>query len=330
MKNIVLLEPDHPYGHEIIQQLDEDGVPAERIKLFTAQIAQARTLSYGDTDVRVRDIAQYVSEKSDILICLPDAKKIAKPVKEVLECGGTVLDVTGALRTDPDAPIFCNGFSDDAAEEIFRKYKKARLPSVPALHLIKTLRPLLEEVGGEVRAVVTFHMPVSHVSKKARDELFSQTRNIYMNIDLNPQEFSKQIAFNIIPEAGRFLESGMTSEEWGMQVDAKQSFGKKFKMTCNGIQVPVFAGQAIQVNIEMQKELLPQDARKLWIETADIDVIDLESDLEYVTPKEIQGDDRIYISRVKEDISVENGLSYWSVVDNLRLVAREVLSFVKM
>lgn len=330
MMNLHLFEPDSPYGHEILNHLCDEGIPASNVHLFTAQLGKTATISYGDDPLKMNDISSLEVVAGDLFICLPDAKKTGKIIAQVLEKGGTVLDMSGYLRTDPDAPLYCDGFGNEIAAKIFEKNRKSRLPTVPALHFIKTIRPIIKETSSKMRGILTFLLPVSHVSKKARDELFSQTRNIYMNIDQNPQEFSKQIAFNLLPETGRFMDTGMTSEEWGSLVDIKQALGKDFKITVNGIQSSVFAGQSIQVNLEMTKECSANEARKIWIKAPSIDVIDLKSELEYVTPAEIQGEDRIYISRVREDSSVDNGLSYWSVMDNLRCVAQEVTSFVLM
>ena len=330
MTKLIFLEPDHPYGHEILNHLCDDGFSANDIHLYTSQLGQSARISYGDDPLKLNDVSSFEISKGDILISLSGVKKVAGFIARAQEKGAYVLDLSGHLRTDPDAPIFCDGFVSDIAKKLFEKNHKARLPSVPALHFIKTVRPLISETNSKMRAVLTFLLPVSHVSKKARDELFSQTRNIYMNIDQNPQEFSKQIAFNLLPETGQFMDNGITSEEWGTLVDIKQALGKDFKITTNGIQSSVFAGQSLQVNLEMNKECSAEEARKIWIKADSIDVIDLKSDLEYVTPAEIQGEDRIYISRIREDSSVDNGLSYWSVTDNLRCLAQEVTAFVRM
>ncbi len=329
MTNVLFLEPDHPYGHEILNYLEDDNFPVENIRLYTSQLGQSVSISYGDDPVKVNDISLFEVSKGDIVICMQGTKKPSTFVKQAQEKGAVFLDLSGHLRTDPDAPLYCDGFGNDVATKLFEKSRKARMPSVPALHFIKTVRPLIAETNAKMRAVLTFLLPVCHVSKKARDELFSQTRNIYMNIDQNPQEFSKQIAFNLLPETGQFMDNGMTSEEWGSLVDIKQALGKDFKITINGIQSSVFVGQSLQVNIEMAKECSAEHARKAWVSAPAIDVIDLKSDLEYVTPAEIQGEDRIYISRIKEDSSVDNGLSYWSVTDNLKCLAQEVAVFVR-
>ena len=151
------------------------------------------------------------------------------------------------------------------------------------------------------------------------DELFNQTKGVYMNETPTPSVYPKQIAFNAIPQIDVFMDDGMTKEEWKMVVETKKILDPSIKVCASCVRVPVFIGHSEMINVELEEELSPAQAKELWRNFEGITLVDLENeDLEYVTPQEIQGDDDVYVSRVREDISVENGLNFWCVADNLR------------
>ena len=150
------------------------------------------------------------------------------------------------------------------------------------------------------------------------DELFGQTKNVFVNSDYEPEVFSKRIAFNVIPQIDVFMEDNMTKEEWKMMVETRKIMEADIKVCANCVRVPVFIGHAAMVNCEMENELAADDAKRLLRASPGITLIDVESDMQYITPQEIQGEDNVFVSRVRDDITVENGLNFWCVADNLR------------
>lgn len=191
-------------------------------------------------------------------------------------------------------------------------------PNCSTIQMVVALAPL-HRAAKIKRVVVSTYQSVSGSGKAAMDELFNQTKGIYMNEDPRPQEYQKQIAFNVIPHIDTFMDDRATKEEWKMVVETKKILDPKIKVCANCVRVPVFIGHSEMVNVEFEEELSAADARKLFREAEGITLIDLEQeDAEYVTPHEIQGEDDVFVSRVREDASVDNGINFWCVSDNLR------------
>ena len=184
--------------------------------------------------------------------------------------------------------------------------------------MVVALKPL-HDLATIKRVVVSTYQSVSGSGKDAMDELFNQTKGVYMNETPRPAVYPKQIAFNAIPQIDVFMDDGMTKEEWKMVVETKKILDPAIKVCASCVRIPVFVGHAEMVNVELEKELSPAEARAALRDFDGITVVDLDNeDLDYVTPQEIQGEDDVYVSRIREDISVENGLNFWCVSDNLR------------
>jgi len=179
------------------------------------------------------------------------------------------------------------------------------------------LKPLMD-VAPIKRVVVSTYQSVSGGGREAMDELFNQTRAIFMNQPTNPQVFQKQIAFNVIPQIDVFMDDGMTKEEWKMVAETKKILSPKIKICANCVRVPVFVGHAEMVNVEFDGEMDAKTAKKLFRKAENITLIDVDSEMEYVTPAEIAGEDTVFISRVRDDSTLDNGINFWCVADNLR------------
>ncbi|MGE4313862.1 MAG: Asd/ArgC dimerization domain-containing protein [Pseudobdellovibrionaceae bacterium] len=307
----ILIDPLSPTGFETLNRLSEEGVPAAQVLLYTHVIGATRQVSYGEGVIKVQDISAYNPAEGDIVLNGAPVSKSKSLLQKIKDKGAKCYDLSGIWRKDPDT-VFVQGQHDSPTKQLY-------LPNSVALHLIALLEPLKEAYG--LKSVhVTAHVPVALAGQKAQDELFAQTRNIFMNVPFQPQEFPKQIAFNMIPQVGGFQESGQSEAEWEALVDVKRALGKGIAVALTCVYAPVFATQSLSVQVELAEETAPSDARRI-LSQAGLRVVDTSSDLEFVSPVEVQGEDEIYVSRVREEFSFENTLSLWSVADALRLSA---------
>jgi len=303
-------------GHEILSILAEREFPVSEVVALASSRSIGREVSFGDHDLKVQDLAAYDFKGTDIVLSSPGAKVSAEFVPVATKAGAIVIDNTSQFRMDPDVPLVVPEVNPEALKS-FDKRNIIANPNCSTIQMVIALKPL-HDVAGIKRVVVSTYQSVSGAGKDAMDELFNQTRDIYMNKNPSPQAFQKQISFNVIPQIDDFMDDHMTKEEWKMVAETKKIIDPKIKVCANCVRVPVFIGHSEMINVELDKELSAKEAKKLWRDTEGITLIDLESDMEYVTPAEVQGEDPVFISRVREDSSVENGLNFWCVSDNLR------------
>ena len=304
-------------GHEILSILDERNFPADDVIALASSRSVGREVSFGDTDLKVQDLAQFDFKGVDIVLSSPGAAVSAQYSPVAAKAGAVVIDNTSHWRMDPDVPLIVPEVNPDAIKEANKKNIIAN-PNCSTIQMVVALKPL-HDAAGIRRVVVSTYQSVSGSGKDAMDELFNQTKGIYMNEEAKPAVYPKQIAFNVIPQIDKFMDDRMTKEEWKMVVETKKILDPSIKVCANCVRVPVFIGHSEMVNVELERELSPAEARELWRNFDGVTVVDLENeDLEFVTPQEIQGDDDVYVSRVREDITVENGLNFWCVADNLR------------
>lgn len=303
-------------GHEILTTLAERNFPADEVVALASSRSNGREVSFGNTTLQVKSLENYDFAGTDIVLSSPGAKISAQFAPRAAKAGAVVIDNTSHFRMDPDVPLVVPEVNPQAIAD----YKKKNIianPNCSTIQMVVALKPL-HELATIKRVVVTTYQSVSGAGKAAMDELFNQTRNIFMNIDVQPSEFPKKIAFNVIPQIDEFMDDGMTKEEWKMVVETKKILDPKIKISASCARVPVFIGHSEFINVEFEKEISAKEAKKAFRDAEGITLIDLESDLEYATPSEIQGDDNVFISRVREDSTVDNGLNFWCTADNLR------------
>ena len=304
-------------GHEMLSILAERAFPADEVVALASANSQGREVSFGEDQVlKVQNLATYDFSGTNFVFSSPGAKVSAAFAPKAAKAGAIVIDNTSQFRMDPDVPLVVPEVNAHALKD----YKKRGIianPNCSTIQMVLALKPL-HEAAGIKRVVVSTYQSVSGAGKNAMDELFNQSRHFFMNDEVRHEEFSKQIAFNVIPQIDVFMEDGQTKEEWKMVAETKKILDTGIKVCANCVRVPVFIGHAEMVNVELDKSLSAKDAQKLWRDTDGITLIDLESDMEYVTPAEIAGEDDIFISRVREDGSIENGLNFWCVGDNVR------------
>ena len=303
-------------GREMLAILKERNFPVSDIVALASARSAGGDVSFGDQDIKIHDLAKYDFKGTDIVLSSAGAKVSAEFVPRAAVAGAVVIDNTSHFRMDPDVPLVVPEVNPDA----IAGYKKKNIianPNCSTIQMVVALKPL-HDAATIKRVVVSTYQSVSGAGKEAMDELFNQTRTIFMNGSPNPNIFKKQIAFNTIPQIDDFMDDRRTKEEWKMDVETRKILGSKIKVCANCVRVPVFIGHAEMVNVEFEQNLSVQDAMALLQKTAGLTVIDLESDMEFVTPVEIQGEDNVYVSRLREDTSVEYGLNFWCVADNLR------------
>ena len=303
-------------GHEMLNTLYERGFPADEVFALASGRSEGQKVSFGDKDLKVYALDDFDFSGIDIVLSSPGASVSAKHAPKAANAGAVVIDNTSHFRMDPDVPLVI----PEVNPEALKYYTKRNIianPNCSTIQMIMALKPL-HDISPVRRVVVSTYQSVSGSGKKAMDELFNQTRKIYMNEAPAPSEYPKQIAFNVIPQIDEFMDDHMTKEEWKMVAETKKILDPKIKLCANCVRVPVFIGHAEMINVEFENELTSRQAMKAWQKAPGVSVIDLESEIEYVTPAEIQGEDDVFISRVREDASVENGLNFWCVSDNLR------------
>ncbi len=303
-------------GHEILNILHEREFPVDEIVALASARSVGREVSFGDKNLKVQDLANFDFSGIDIVLSSPGAKVSAEFVPRATKAGAVVIDNTSHFRMDPDVPLIVPEVNPEAMAQHTKKNIIAN-PNCSTIPMLVALKPLHDEAKIK-RVVVSTYQSVSGSGKAAMDELFNQTKGVYMNATPAPGVYPKQIAFNVIPQIDDFMDDHMTKEEWKMVVETKKILDSSIKVCANCVRVPVFIGHSSMVNVEFENEITATRAKELIREFDGVTVIDLDNELEYVTPHEIQGEDDVYVSRIREDITVENGLNFWCVSDNLR------------
>lgn len=303
-------------GHEILKTLDERNFPVSDVVALASSRSVGREVSFGDKNLKVQDLATFDFKGTDIVLSSPGAKVSAEYSPKAVKAGAVVIDNTSHFRMDPDVPLVVPEVNSEAIAGHTKKGIIAN-PNCSTIQMMVALKPL-HDIAKVKRVVVSTYQSVSGGGKDSMDELFTQTRSIYMNEVKPPEQFSKQIAFNVIPHIDVFMDDGMTKEEWKMVVETKKILDSSIKVVANCVRVPVFIGHAEMINVEFESDIDAKTAKRAFRDFDGITLIDLESEMEFVTPAEIAGEDDVFVSRVREDSTVENGLNFWCVADNLR------------
>ena len=304
-------------GQGLLQIMAEREFPADEVVALASERSIGREVSYGEKQIlKVQDLAEFDFTGTDIVLSSPGAKVSAQYSPKAAKAGAVVIDNTSHYRMDPDVPLVVPEVNPDAIAGFTKKGIIAN-PNCSTIQMVTALKPL-HDLASIKRVVVSTYQSVSGGGREAMDELFNQTRAIYVNDPVEKHKFTKQIAFNVIPHIDVFMDDGSTKEEWKMVVETKKILDPKIKVTATCVRVPVFIGHAEAVNIEFERSISAEEARKALKNAPGITVIDHRHDEGYVTPEESAGEDPVYVSRIREDPTVENGLNIWIVADNLR------------
>ena len=304
-------------GQEILKTLHERNFPVSDIIPLASSRSVGTEVSFGDRNLKVRDLATFDFKGTDIVLSSPGGAVSAEHSPRAAKAGAVVIDNTSHFRMDPDVPLIVPEVNPEAIKDHTKRNIIAN-PNCSTIQMVVALKPL-HDAATIKRVVVSTYQSVSGSGKDAMDELFNQTKGVFEMKQPEPNVYPKQIAFNVIPQIDVFMDDGMTKEEWKMMVETKKILGSKIKVCANCVRVPVFIGHSEMINVEFENELSASDAKKLWRNFDGVTVIDLDNeDIEYVTPAEIQGEDDVFVSRIREDSTLENGLNFWCVADNLR------------
>lgn len=304
-------------GREILQMLAERGFPVDEIVALASERSSGVELSFGEKEVlKVRPLDGFDFAGFDVALFSPGAKVSRVHAPRAAKAGCVVIDNTSEFRMDPDVPLVV----PEVNPEAIARYSKRNIianPNCSTIQMVLALKPL-HDAAKVKRVVVSTYQATSGAGKDAMEELFNQTRGVFVNDAILTEQFTKQIAFNVIPHIDIFMEDGQTREEWKMAVETRKILGLDIAVSATCVRVPVFIGHGEAINVEFANELTVEQARGLLRAMPGITVIDHRADEGYVTPIECAGEDMVFVSRIRKDPTVTHGLSMWVVADNIR------------
>jgi aspartate-semialdehyde dehydrogenase len=305
-------------GREMLNILAEREFPIDEIAAVASSRSQGDVIDFGETDkkLKVQNIENFDWAGWDIALFAIGSEATRKYAPIAAAAGCVVIDNSSLYRMDPDVPLIVPEVNPDAIDGYKRKNIIAN-PNCSTAQLVVALKPL-HDYAKILRVVVATYQSVSGAGKEGMDELFEQSRNIFVGDSAEPKKFTKQIAFNVIPHIDTFLDDGSTKEEWKMVVETKKILDPKIKVIATCVRVPVFVGHSEAVHIEFENEISAKKAQSILRESPGVMLIDKREDGGYITPVECVGDYATFVSRVREDATVDNGLALWCVSDNLR------------
>ena len=303
-------------GREMLNILEERGFPADEVVALASRRSLGTEVSYGDRTLKVKALDTYDFSDTDICLMSAGGNVSKEHSPRIGRQGCVVIDNSSAWRYDQDVPLVVPEVNPEAIDGFTRKNIIAN-PNCSTAQLVVALKPL-HDAARITRVVVSTYQSVSGAGKEGMDELFTQTRAVYVADPVESKKFTKRIAFNVIPHIDVFMEDGYTKEEWKMMAETKKILDPKIRLTATCVRVPVFIGHSEAVNVEFERPISAEEAREILRDAPGCLVVDKQEDGGYVTPLESAGEDATYISRIREDITVENGLSMWVVSDNLR------------
>jgi aspartate-semialdehyde dehydrogenase len=304
-------------GREMLKTLSERNFPADEVIPLASSRSKGMKISYGeDQELKCQDLADFDFKGVDIALSSPGAKVSAVHSPRAAKAGCVVIDNTSHFRMDPDVPLVVPEVNAHAIKNYAKRNIIAN-PNCSTIQMVVALKPL-HDFAKIKRVVVSTYQSVSGAGKEGMDELFEQTRGIYVNQPPEARKFPKQIAFNVIPHIDVFMDDGATKEEWKMSVETKKILDPNIDVIATCVRVPVFVGHAESVFVEFDKPISDADARRILRDAPGCSVVDHRAEEGYVTPLECAGEDSVFISRIRKDATVRNGLAFWCVSDNLR------------
>tara|TARA_R110000796_G_scaffold2359_6_gene9333 strand:+ start:4386 stop:5408 length:1023 start_codon:yes stop_codon:yes gene_type:complete len=304
-------------GREMLNILAERQFPVDEIMALASRNSLGTEVSFGDKTLKTKDLDTFDFTGWDMALFAVGSEATKKYAPKAAKAGCVVIDNSSLYRYDPDIPLIVPEVNPQAIHGYSKKNIIAN-PNCSTAQMVVALKPLHDRATIK-RVVVSTYQSVSGAGKDGMDELWDQTKSIYNPTDSKPpRKFTKQIAFNVIPHIDVFMDSGDTKEEWKMMVETKKIVDPKIKVTATCVRVPVFVGHAESINIEFEDHLDENEARDILREAPGVMVIDKREDGGYVTPIECAGDFATFISRIRQDSTIDNGLNLWCVSDNLR------------
>ena len=304
-------------GREMLQILDQRQFPVDDVIALASERSAGSEVSFGEDQVlKVQALDTFNFKGIDIVLSSAGAKISAGFAPKAAAAGAVIIDNTSHFRMDPDVPLVVPEVNPQA----IAGYKKKGIianPNCSTIQMLVALKPLHDAAKIKLVVVAT-DQSVSGAGKEGMDELFNQTRGVYMNQSPERTKFTKQIAFNVIPHIDVFMQDGFTKEEWKMTVETKKILDPSIQVVATCVRVPVFISHSEAVHIEFENEMSVEAARAALRSAPGITVVDHRADEGYVTPLEVAGEDNVYVSRIRKDPTVKHGLALWIVGDNLR------------
>ena len=306
-------------GREMLAILAERAFPVDEVVALASDRSVGHEVSFGDAaTVKVRNLAEFDFKGIDIVLSSPGGKVSAVHSPRAAAAGAVVIDNTSYFRMEPDVPLVVPEVNPEAIAQ-YRKRNIIANPNCSTIQMVMALKPL-HDLARIKRVVVATYQSTSGAGKKAMDELFDQTRGIYVNRPARDHQavFTKQIAFNVIPHIDTFMDDGSTREEWKMAVETRKILDPDIQVMASCVRVPTFIGHGEAVHVEFVRPIGEDEARAALRAMPGVTVVDRRADEGYVTPTECAGEDLVYVSRIRRDPTVKNGLGMWVVADNLR------------
>ena len=304
-------------GREILRILDQRNFPADEVVALASARSVGREVSFGEKKIlKVQDLATYDFKGTHIALSSPGAKVSAEHSPRAAAAGCVVVDNTSHFRMDPDIPLVV----PEVNPEAIGQYKKRHIianPNCSTIQMVVALKPL-HTLGKIKRVVVSTYQSVSGAGKEGMDELYDQTKSVFVHEAVPPKKFPKPIAFNLIPQIDVFMEDGSTKEEWKMVVETAKILDPDIAVHATCVRVPVFIGHSETVNVQFERPVSVEEATKALKQAPGIEVIDDRCPGGYATPVDCAGEDAVFISRIRQDPTAPNTLSFWCVSDNLR------------
>ena len=304
-------------GREMLTTLVEREFPADDVVALASSRSIGREVSFGEDDVlKVQGLDTFDFRGIDIVLSSPGAKVSAVFAPRATKAGAVVIDNTSHFRMEPDVPLVVPEVNPQAISHYARRGIIAN-PNCSTIQMVVALKPL-HDLARIKRVVVATYQSASGAGRAAMDELFNQTRAIYVNDPVKHERFPKQIAFNVIPQRDVFMDDGSTREEWKMAAETRKILDPDIAVTATCVSVPVFIGHGEAINVEFARPLSEDQARSALRRAPGVTVVDHRVDEGYVTPAEAAGEDPVYVSRIRRDPTLPHGLNLWVVADNLR------------
>ncbi len=315
--NVVIVGATGNVGREMLNILEERQFPIEKIAVLASRRSIGTEVSFGDKTLKTQDLATFDFAGWDMALFAVGSEATREHAPKAAKAGCVVIDNSSLYRYDPDIPLIVPEVNPEAVHGYSKKNIIAN-PNCSTAQMVVALKPLHERATIK-RVVVSTYQSVSGAGKDGMDELWEQTKSVYNpTSDVPPNKFTKPIAFNVIPHIDVFLDDGSTKEEWKMVAETKKIVDPKIKVTATCVRVPVFVGHSEAINIEFEDFVDEDEVRDILRQAPGIMVIDKREDGGYVSPVECVGDFATFISRIRQDSTVENGINLWCVSDNLR------------
>jgi aspartate-semialdehyde dehydrogenase len=315
--NVAVVGATGNVGKELLSILAERDFPVGEVFALASSRSAGKEVSFGEhKTLIVQDLAKFDFSQADIGLFSAGASISKEYAPKAAEKGCVVIDNTSFFRMDKDVPLVVPEVNPDALKD----YKKRNIianPNCSTIQMVVALKPL-HDIAKIKRVVVSTYQSVSGGGKEAMDELYNQTKKKFVYQDAESKCFSKDIAFNVIPQIDVFMEDGATKEEWKMQVETKKILGDSVEVSATCVRIPCFIGHAESVNIEFEKPISAEDAREIMSEAPGVLVVDDPTQMKFITPIECVGEDAVFVSRIRKDSSRDNALSMWVVSDNVR------------